>query len=50
MAIVPLPLHPNIAARALLHHLLEHGDVLGKDAGGRTVITWRWTTGPWRGS
>lgn len=38
MATVPLPLPPNVAARALLHHLLEHGDVVGKDTMGRTVI------------
>jgi hypothetical protein len=38
MAIVPLPLPPPIEARALLHHLLEHGDVLGRDAAGQTII------------
>ena len=38
MAIVPLPLPPNFAARALLHHLLENGDVVGRDAVGRTII------------
>jgi hypothetical protein len=38
MAIVPLPLPPNAAARALLHHLLEHGDVVGRDAAGQTII------------
>jgi hypothetical protein len=38
MAIVPLPLPPNVAARALLHHLLEHGDIVGRDTAGRTVI------------
>jgi hypothetical protein len=38
MAIVPLPLPPNVAARALLHHLLEHGDVVGKDTAGQTII------------
>jgi hypothetical protein len=38
MAIVPLPLSHNIQARALLHHLLEHGDVVGRDTAGRTII------------
>jgi hypothetical protein len=38
MAIVPLPLSPDVEARALLHHLLEHGEVLGRDTAGRTII------------
>jgi len=38
MSIVPLPLPPHIEARALLHHLLEHGDIVGRDRAGRTVI------------
>jgi hypothetical protein len=38
MAIVPLPLLPASEARALLHHLLEHGDVVGRDTVGRTII------------
>jgi hypothetical protein len=38
MAIVPLPLSQNVQARALLHHLLEHGDIVGRDAVGRTII------------
>jgi hypothetical protein len=38
MAIVPLPLPPGAEARALLHHLLEHGDVVGRDAAGRMII------------
>jgi hypothetical protein len=38
MAIVPLPLSPNAAARALLHHLVEHGDIVGRDTTGRTII------------
>jgi hypothetical protein len=38
MAIVPLPLPPGAEARALLHHLLEHGDILGKEISGRTII------------
>jgi hypothetical protein len=38
MAIVPLPLPPAAEARALLHHLLEHGDVVGRDTAGRTIV------------
>ena len=38
MAIVPLPLSQNVQARALLHHLLEHGDIVGRDAAGRTIV------------
>jgi hypothetical protein len=38
MAIVPLPLPPSAEARALLRHLLEHGDIVGKDTAGRTII------------
>jgi len=38
MAIVPLSLPPGTEARALLHHLLEHGDIVGKDTWGRTII------------
>jgi hypothetical protein len=38
MAILPLPLPPNVAARVLLHHLLEHGDIVGSDAAGQTII------------
>ena len=38
MAIVPLPLPLGAEARALLHHLLEHGDIVGVDAAGRTII------------
>jgi hypothetical protein len=38
MTIVSLPLPPSAQARALLHHLLEQGDVLGRDAVGRTII------------
>ena len=29
---------PNSAARALLHPLLEQGDIVGRDAAGRTII------------
>jgi hypothetical protein len=38
MAIVPLPLPPAAESRALLHHLLEHGDIVGVDAAGRMII------------
>ena len=38
MAIVPLPLPPGAEARALLHHLLEHGDIVGRDTVGRTIV------------
>ena len=38
MAIVQFPLPPGAEARLLLHHLLEHGDVVGKDDAGRTMI------------
>ena len=38
MAIVPLPLPPGAEAPALPHHLLEQGDIVGKDAAGRTII------------
>jgi hypothetical protein len=38
MAIVPLPLPPGAQARVLLHQVLEHGDVVGKDRAGRTII------------
>jgi hypothetical protein len=38
MAILNPPLPAHAEARALLHHLLEHGDLVGKDSAGRTVI------------
>jgi hypothetical protein len=38
MAIVPLPLPPGAEARALLHHLLDHGDIMGRDTAGRNII------------
>ena len=38
MSITTLPLDPGARARALLHHLLEAGDVIGRDAAGRTLI------------
>ena len=39
MPTVRLPLDPGSQARALLHHLLQHADVAGKDALGRTILT-----------
>ena len=39
MAVVPLPTDAGSQARTILHHLLERGDVAGRDAVGRTVIT-----------
>jgi hypothetical protein len=39
MTIVPLRLDPGSQARTILHHLLEHGDIAGRDAVGRRVIT-----------
>jgi hypothetical protein len=38
MAIVPLPLPPGAEARALLHYVLEHADIVGRDSVGRTII------------
>ena len=38
MAVTPLPLDSGAQARALLHHLLEAGDIIGRDMTGRTVI------------
>ena len=38
MSVIALPLDPGDQARALLHHLLEAGDVIGRDDAGRTVI------------
>ena len=38
MSLAVLPLDPGAQARALLHHLLERGDIVGRDAAGRTVI------------
>jgi hypothetical protein len=38
VAMVPLPLPPGAEARALLHHILEHGDILGRDTPGRIII------------
>ena len=38
MPVTALPLDPGAQARALLRHLLEAGDIVGRDAAGRTVI------------
>ena len=38
MPVTALPLDPGAQARALLHRLLEAGDVIGRDDAGRTVI------------
>jgi hypothetical protein len=43
MSIVPLPLPPDAEARALLHHVLEHGDVVGQDPVAGWPSGWRWT-------
>ena len=39
MAVVALHTDAGSQARAILHHLLQHSDVAGRDAVGRTVIT-----------
>ena len=38
MAIATLPTSPGAETRALLHHLLERGDIVGRDTAGRTII------------
>ena len=38
MPVTVLPLDPSAQARALLHHLLETGHIIGRDGAGRTVI------------
>jgi hypothetical protein len=38
MPVTALPLDSSAQARALLHHLLHAGDIIGRDAAGRTVI------------
>ena len=38
MPVTSLPLDPSAKARALLHHILEQGDVVGADRMGRTII------------
>jgi hypothetical protein len=37
--VVSLSLDLGSEARAILHHLLENGDLAGRDAVGRTLIT-----------
>ena len=37
-AIGPLLIPPGAEARALLHHVLENGDIVGRDTTGRTII------------
>jgi hypothetical protein len=39
MAVVVLPVDIGSQARTILHHLLERGDVTGRDVVGRRVIT-----------
>jgi hypothetical protein len=39
MAVIALQLDPGAQARTILHHVLQHGDIAGRDAAGRTVIT-----------
>jgi hypothetical protein len=39
MTVVSLRLDPGSEARTLLHHLLEHGDLTGRDAASRTLLT-----------
>jgi hypothetical protein len=38
MAIVPIPLDPDSEARALVRFMLAHGDIVGTDHAGRTVL------------
>jgi hypothetical protein len=38
MAVIPLLPAPGVEARALLHHILEHGDIVGRDTTGRSII------------
>ena len=40
MPVITLPLDPAAQARALLHHLLEAGDVIGRDQSGLAVGDW----------
>jgi hypothetical protein len=39
MAMIPLLLDPGTQARTILQNLPGHGDVAGRDAAGRTMIT-----------
>jgi hypothetical protein len=38
MSVAALPLDPGAQARALLHHRLDSGDIIGRDEAGRAVI------------
>ena len=38
MAVVQLPLDPNAEARTLLNFMLQHGDIVGTDQRGRTLL------------
>jgi hypothetical protein len=38
MAIVPISIDPDAEARALLRFILAHGDIVGTDHAGRTVL------------
>ena len=38
MPVTALPIDTGAQARVMLHHLLEAGDIIGKDRAGRTVI------------
>jgi hypothetical protein len=38
MPVVPLSLDPNAEARALLNFMLRHGDIVGIDHAGRTIL------------
>jgi hypothetical protein len=38
MSVVPLSLDPNAEARALLNFMLRHGDIVGTDQAGRTLL------------
>jgi hypothetical protein len=39
MAVLALPIDAGSEARTILHHMMQHGDVTGRDAVGRRVIT-----------
>ena len=45
MTVTALPLDPGSEARALLHHVLAHGDLVGTDRAGRAVI--QLAVSPW---
>jgi hypothetical protein len=36
--VAPLPIDNATQVRTILHHLLEHGDIAGRDVAGHTVI------------